>query len=78
MSTGAYHGSHDLVTGPTGVPQSYQRLVSRYTYNDEQSFVTEFKKNKDELAAVDPRGGPGSRRVRPTYQAVPADDEGGD
>ena len=52
MSTGAYHGSHDLVTGPTGVPQSYQKLVSRYTYNDERSFVTEFKKNKNELAAV--------------------------
>jgi glutamate-1-semialdehyde 2,1-aminomutase len=52
MSTGAYHGSHDIVTSSPGIPKSYLSLVTRYTYNDEESFRTAFKKDKAEIGAV--------------------------
>ena len=52
MSTGAYHGSHDIVTSSPGIPKSYLSLVTRYTYNDEESFTKAFRKDKNEIAAV--------------------------
>jgi glutamate-1-semialdehyde 2,1-aminomutase len=52
MSTGAYHGSHDIVTSSPGIPKSYLSLVTRYSYNDEESFTTAFRKDKDEIGAV--------------------------
>lgn len=52
MSTGAYHGSHDIVTSGPGIPKSYQSLVTRYAYNDEDSFVSAFRKDRAELGAV--------------------------
>lgn len=52
LSTGAYHGSHDIVTTSPGIPKSYLSLVTRYSYNDEESFVKAFRKDKAELGAV--------------------------
>lgn len=52
LANGAYHGSHDIVTSGAGIPASYQSLVTRYSYNDEASFLSAFRRDKDELAAV--------------------------
>ena len=52
MANGAYHGSHDIVSSNPGVPKSYQSLVTRYSYNDEDSFLAAFRKDRKELAAV--------------------------
>jgi glutamate-1-semialdehyde 2,1-aminomutase len=52
MSIGAYHGSHDIVSSGPGIPESYLSLVTRYAYNDEESFVGAFKRDKAELGAV--------------------------
>ena len=52
MSTGAYHGSHDGVSPDAGIPAAMSELVTRFRYNDEDSFRTAFRKTKDELAAV--------------------------
>jgi glutamate-1-semialdehyde 2,1-aminomutase len=52
LSTGAYHGSHDIVTSSPGIPKSYLSTVTRYVYNDEDSFVSAFRKDKGELGAV--------------------------
>jgi glutamate-1-semialdehyde 2,1-aminomutase len=52
MSTGAYHGSHDIVTTAPGIPKSYLSLVTRYTYNDPESFTAAFRKDKDEIGVV--------------------------
>lgn len=52
MSTGAYHGSHDIVSSGAGIPKSYLSLVTRYTYNDEESFVRAFRKEKDDIGVV--------------------------
>ena len=52
MSTGAYHGSHDGVSPDAGIPAAMIELVTLFRYNDEDSFRTTFRKNKDELGAV--------------------------
>lgn len=52
LSTGAYHGSHDIVTSSPGIPKSYLSLVTRYSYNDEESFTKAFRKDRAELGAV--------------------------
>ncbi len=52
LSTGAYHGSHDIVTSSPGIPKSYLSTVTRYGYNDEESFVTAFRRDKGEVGAV--------------------------
>jgi glutamate-1-semialdehyde 2,1-aminomutase len=52
MSTGAYHGGHDIVTNSPGIPKSYLSLVTRYSYNDEESFRSAFDKDKNDIAAV--------------------------
>ena len=52
LANGAYHGSHDIVTSSPGIPKSYLSLVTRYSYNDEDSFVKAFRKEKSEIGAV--------------------------
>ncbi len=52
LADGAYHGSHDIVTSSPGIPKSYLSLVTRYSYNDEDSFVRAFRKEKAEIGAV--------------------------
>lgn len=52
MSTGSYHGSHDIVSSSAGIPKSYLSLVTRFSYNDEESFVKAFRKDKSDIGAV--------------------------
>ena len=52
MSTGAFHGTSDTLMPGPGTPAEIGGLIARYRYNDEEGFVTQFRKVKDGLAAV--------------------------